>query len=129
MAKETLFTKLTSPTQPERVSPAPAFAPQVDIIEEADAVIVLADMPGVSKEKVDVVLEQGVLMIDGTVERNEGKGMRRYIEEYEVGNFHRSFTLGAGLDADNVEATMEDGVLRLVIRKEEEMKPHRIEIK
>ena len=114
---------------PERVETGPLFAPQVDIIERADSMVILADMPGVSKDKVDVVLENGVLTIEGEVEHTEQPGTHVQAREYDVGNFHRCFTVGEGLDPGGVEATMKDGVLRLVIPKAREHQAQRIEIK
>ena len=114
---------------PESVASGPIFAPQVDIIERADSMVILADMPGVSKEKVDVVLENGVLTIEGEVEHAERPGTHVHVREYDVGNFHRCFTVGEGLDPAGVEATMKDGVLRLVIPKAREHQARRIEIK
>jgi len=114
---------------PERLESGPTFVPQVDIIEKDDAIVVLADMPGVSKDDVDVVLEKGVLTIDGRVKETCREGMQRQEQEYEVGNFHRCFSVGEGLNTESVEATMQDGVLRLVIPMAERYKARRIEIK
>jgi HSP20 family molecular chaperone IbpA len=114
---------------PERVETGPLFAPQVDIIERAESMVILADMPGVSKDKVEVVLENEVLTIEGEVEQTEQPGTHVHVREYDVGNFHRCFTVGEGLDPAGVEATMKDGVLRLVIPKTRAHQARRIEIK
>jgi len=114
---------------PERMESAPTFAPQVDIIEKDDCIVVLADMPGVSKDTVDVVLEDGVLTINGRVEETPAEGLQLRRREYEVGNYHRCFSLGEGLNTEAVEASMKDGVLRLVIPLAEQYKVRRIEIK
>lgn len=115
------------PLVPEEHMEEPVFSPQVDIVEKKDSVVILADMPGVSKENVDVVLEEGVLTIEGRVEEEE-PDLELQREEYQVGTFHRRFAVGEGLDVENVEATMEDGVLRLCIAKSERYQPRRIEI-
>ena len=114
---------------PERMTSGPVFSPQVDIVEKADSIVVLADMPGVSKDNVEVVLEKGVLSIDGHVEGTAESGLSLQRQEYEVGSFHRCFSVGEGLDAEKVEATMKDGVLRLVIPKSKRYKPQRIQIR
>ena len=130
MAQETEIPKRAGEAVvPERVETGLMFTPQVDIIERSDSMVVLADMPGVPKDKVEVVLEGGVLTINGEVERAEEPATHLHVREYDVGNFHRCFTVGEGLDATSVEATMKDGVLRLVVRKAEERKARRIEIK
>jgi HSP20 family protein len=117
------------PVQPERMEYEPTFTPQVDIIEKSDSVVVLADMPGVPKENLDVTLERGTLTINGEVEAPAESGLSVDRQEYEVGNFHRCFSVGEGLDPESVEASMDNGVLRLVIPKAERYRPRRIEIK
>lgn len=116
------------PLVPEEHMEEPVFSPQVDIIEKKDSVVILADMPGVSKENVDVMLEEGVLTIEGRVEGDWPEDLELQREEYQVGSFHRRFAVGEGLDVDNVEATMEEGVLRLCIAKSERYQPRRIQI-
>ena len=91
--------------------------------------LVLADMPGVSRDDVSVVLEKGVQTMDGEVGSEEEGGLTLHIQEYEVGHYHRAFDVGEGLDPSGVEASMKDGVLRLVIPKREDLKPRRIESK
>ncbi len=115
--------------QTEAVEPEASFAPQVDVIEKRDCIQILADMPGVSRENVDATLEEGVLTISGKVEPSEEKGLSLQSGEYESGNFYRSFAVGEGLDTENVEAIMQDGVLKLNIPKSEKYKPKKIEIK
>jgi HSP20 family protein len=118
-----------SGTPAEQPASPPTFAPAVDVIETPDALVVLADVPGVTKHKADVLFEQGVLTIRGEVEKVGEPGMRLELEEYQTGNFHRSFTVGGGLDVSHVEATVKDGVLRLVIPKSAALKPRLIQIK
>ncbi len=114
----------------ERITTGPSFVPRVDVVERPESLVVLADMPGVSRDDVSVVLEKGVLTMDGEVcPEEEGGGLTLHTQEYEVGHFHRAFEVGEGLDPSGVEASMKDGVLRLVIPKREDLKPHRIEIK
>jgi HSP20 family molecular chaperone IbpA len=100
----------------------------VDVIEKPDALEVLADVPGATKESCDVVLEQGRLTIQAEVEEAEEPDMTLERREYDVGSYYRSFALGRGLDAEGVEATFQNGVLRLLIPKGEAYKPRRIEI-
>ncbi len=113
----------------ERITTGPSFAPRVDVLEKPDSPVVLADMPGVSRDDVSVVLEKGVQTMDGEVGSEEEGGLTLHIQEYEVGHYHRAFDVGEGLDPSGVEASMKDGVLRLVIPKREDLKPRRIESK
>ena len=114
---------------PEYVSPGPTFAARVDIIEKQDAMLILADLPGVATQNVDVMLEKGVLTIDGKAESPQEPGMNLDREEYEVANFHRCFSVGEGLDGSKVEALVKDGVLRLTIPKSEQYRVRRVEVK
>ena len=114
---------------PEHVSSGPKFSARVDVIEKPHAALILVDMPGVPKNKVDVVLDKGVLTINGEAASAHEPGMRLEREEYEVGNFHRCFSVGEGLDASGVEATMKDGILRLLIPKSGQYAARRIEVK
>ena len=115
--------------EPERMSPGPTFMPEVDIIEKADAIVILADMPGVTRDKLDMTLEEGVLSINATVDEAEEEGMSLDRRDYESGSYHRCFTVGEGMDPEGVEATIKDGVLRVTIPKTPKYKPRRIEIR
>ena len=107
------------------------WSPSVDIEEEDDKYLIKADLPGVDKENIDVKLENGVLSIRGekTTESETGKGTKRHRTERFHGSFARSFTLPEAVKADQVEASYKDGVLSLVIPKQEEIKPKSIDIK
>jgi HSP20 family molecular chaperone IbpA len=129
MSEEAQVTKKEEPVLPERMETRAVFEPQVDIIEKADSVVVLADMPGVAPQNVEAVLEKGVLRIHGDVEAPQTGELRLRRQEYEVGDFRRVFRVGEGLSSEGIEATMRDGVLRLVIPKSEQYRPRRIEVK
>ncbi len=104
------------------------YVPQVDIVEKAEGIEILADMPGVSKENVDAVIEEGVLTIKGRVTPPYEEDLSDERREYDYGNFYRSFAIGDGLDAENIGAAMKDGVLTLTIPKSEKFKPKKIDI-
>ena len=130
MTDEIQITSGEPPAEPaQHASSRPTFAPQVDIIEKPDAVVILADIPGVTKDRVEVVLERGVLTIRADATGGDQEGMSLDLAEYEAGDFYRSFTVGRGLDATNVEGAVKDGVLRLVIPKSAQYKPRRIEVR
>ncbi len=130
MSDETRVSKPERETVvPEPVESEPTYSPAVDIIEKADSVAILADMPGVSRDDVEVVLEKGVLSIDARLGESRTVGMKLQRQEFELGSFHRCFSVGEGLDPEGIEATMKDGVLRLVIPMAERYQPRRIEIK
>lgn len=133
MAEETDVARTDDevPVVPREDEDVPVFSPQVDIVENEESVEIVADMPGVSKDDVDILMEKGVLTITGRQKEERLPEMDLRRQEYEVGDFHRRFALGEGLDLENTEnvsASMDDGVLRLTIPKSEQFKPRQIEI-
>jgi HSP20 family protein len=105
-----------------------AAMPAVDIFEDASAITLLADMPGVSRERLDVRLDGDTLVIDGTVEIPTQTGMSALWAEINVPRFRRMFTLSRELDTARVEANMKDGVLTLRIPKQAQAQPRRIAV-
>jgi HSP20 family protein len=103
----------------ERTRARPAFVPRTDIYETNDSIEVVADMPGVNENTLDITVEQNVLTISGYVEPVEYDGYRQAYSEYRVGDYQRSFTLSGQIDRDKIEATVSGGVLRLHLPKVE----------
>jgi HSP20 family molecular chaperone IbpA len=104
------------------------WIPQVDIIENRDAIIVRADLPGVNKGDVDIDVREGVLSLSATVKPTPENWQPVY-SEYQIGGYSRRFSLGHQIDQGKITADMENGVLSLVLPKAEEHKPRRIEIR
>ncbi len=102
----------------------------VDIYSDDDHIYLEAELPGLNKEDVTVSVENGTLTIEGrkTHETIENDHVHHLQERY-FGSFSRNFTLPVGVDAKKVEATMKDGVLRVVLNKHGRAKPKRIEVK
>ncbi len=100
----------------------------VDIREEDDSIMVEAELPGFKREEIDVNLDQGILSISAERKSEEEKG-KEHLNERRFTRVERSFTLPAAVDESNVDAKLEDGVLRLRMPKGEEAKPKRIEVK
>ena len=105
----------------------PVF-PAVDVFEDAGGITVLADMPGVRKEGLDVKLDGDNLSIEGRVELDLPSEMRALWAEVSVPRFQRSFTLSRELDASRIEANLKDGVLTLRLPKQAQAQPRRIEV-
>ncbi|RMG55892.1 MAG: Hsp20/alpha crystallin family protein [Acidobacteria bacterium] len=108
----------------------PTMELAVDIYEEPDAILIEADLPGLTRDEVKVSVEDNVLTIEGErkLEHEDKKENYRRIER-SYGLFSRSFTLPWSVDADKVEATFKDGVLRIRLPKREEARPKQIEVK
>jgi HSP20 family protein len=116
-------------TGAEATRAQPSFLPYTDIYEREDAIIVEAQMPGVSPEAVEVNLEGNELTIAGRVDKAPIEGHELSYAEYEVGDYERKFRIAVPVDADNIDATMKNGVLHVVLPKAEEARPHKIEVK
>jgi len=103
-------------------------SPAVDIFEDAGGITLLADMPGVAKDRLDVKLDGDNLSIEGSVEMNLPSEMRALWAEVNVPRFRRSFTLSRELDATRIEANLKDGVLTLRVPKQAHAQPRRIQV-
>jgi len=114
---------------PERMPPRPVFLPPADIYETRDHIVVLAEMPGVAADGVDITLERRVLTIPGRGAANDHAGYQRVHNEFIEGDYERVFTLSENIDRDHIEATLKDGVLHLVLPKAETAKARKIELK
>ncbi len=108
---------------------ARVMVPPVDIYETDEGLILLADMPGVSRETLEVKVEDNVLHLRGEIAETPGEEVRPEYVEVRGKEYYRAFTLGPEFDQDRIEATLNQGVLRLFIPKLESEKPKRIEIK
>jgi HSP20 family protein len=105
------------------------FAPDVDVVENPDNVEVRCDLPGVSKDDIDVSISGNTLMIKGEKKgEEEKKDARVYRKESWYGSFQRNIPLPSEVDAEKVDAQMKDGVLSLSIPKKEEAKQKQINV-
>jgi HSP20 family protein len=121
--------KEEAPAKAERVRPGRVFLPAVDIFETPEQLVLMADMPGVAGDKLNLDLKENHLIISGEVAPPLGAGETMLAQEYYTGDFHREFQLGSLIDQSKIEATMKDGVLHLVMPKVEKAKPRKIEVK
>ena len=114
-------------TKPAESNQRPV-SPAVDIFEDAGGITLLADMPGVSKERLDVKLDGDNLSVEGGVELDAPAEMRALWAEVNVPRFRRTFTLSRELDTGRIEANLKDGVLALRVPKLAHAQPRRIEV-
>jgi HSP20 family molecular chaperone IbpA len=112
----------------EQTAPIRYYVPTTDIFETEDALTVVMDLPGVSKQNVDVNVENDVLRIEARIDPSKYEGMEPLYTEYNVGHFARSFTLSSKIDQQQISAQLEDGVLTLTLKKAKEAMPRRISI-
>lgn len=106
-----------------------SWAPPVDVLEEKDGIRIHAELPGVKPEDVQISIENNVLSISGTKQQQteeKTEQVRRFERTY--GSFARTFTLPATVDAANIKATYENGVLTVNLPKVEQAKPRQIPV-
>jgi HSP20 family molecular chaperone IbpA len=117
-------------TQVERSRAGRTYAPNVDIIEEKDKWLVVADVPGARAENIDIQYEQGQLTINASVPPRRQESETHYlVREYGIGDYHRCFRLGEGVDAGRIEADVSNGVLTVHLPKSEAVLPKKIAVK
>jgi HSP20 family protein len=104
-----------------------AFSPAVDVRANEDEIVLVADVPGVKKEDLEVTLEDGVLTIKGQ-RRYEGSDKEKVWLGRSYGAFERSFTLPETVDAERLTADLADGVLTIRIAQQPKAKPKKITI-
>ena len=113
----------------EATRPGFYFQPAVDILENPNEIVVLADMPGVPPDGVEVDVEGDELRIEGRVRPEDYEGLKPLHVEYNVGGFYRRFTLGEQIDRDRIEAQLKDGVLVLKLPKAEHTRPRKVAVR
>jgi HSP20 family protein len=105
------------------------WAPAVDIKELPDKFVLVADIPGVKPEDIDVHMEAGVLTVKGEKEseaKTEKEGYKRIERSY--GSFYRRFSLPDSADGEAISANYKHGVLEITIPKREAIKPKKINV-
>jgi HSP20 family protein len=103
------------------------WSPAIDVYQDKDQFTVVAEVPGLKKEDLNLSLHDGVLTISGERKREE-KPEQGFRSERFVGRFQRSITLPASVDPKKVKASYKDGLLKVVLPKSEEAKPKQIEV-
>lgn len=121
---------MSDTTTPERED-APQrflFNPPIDIHETGDGLVLEADLPGVSLRTLDLQVENNKLTLYGRVETKLPADARAVHQEYNVGDFLRSFILSDNVDHDRITAKLSNGVLRVELPRVGESRPRRIEV-
>jgi len=107
----------------------PAMTPRVDVLEDGTGITLIADLPGVSREALDIHVEGDSLTIEGQVSPATPEAMEATYAEVRVPRYRRMFTLSRELDGNRIEAQLKDGVLRLRIPKQDHAQPRRVQVK
>ena len=115
-------------TDAEQTRPGVVYTPDVDIFESDTDITLLADMPGVNTDNLNIDLRDDVLTLTGDAITDVGDTEKPVIVEYGVGKYHRQFTLSEVVDQAKITAELKDGVLRLVLPKVEKAAPRKITV-
>jgi HSP20 family molecular chaperone IbpA len=112
----------------ERTRNGTIYTPRFDIVETDDELVLYGDLPGVTKDDLDVRFENGELTVQGKVASRHTEHEFLY-GEYGIGDFHRSFSINETIDAEKISAELHNGVLTLHLPKVETAKPRKIAVK
>ena len=115
--------QLQQPQQQQRVVP-----PGVDLFEDESGITLLADMPGVSKDNLELNIDGDTLVVEGAMQLPTPEGLETIYAEVRVPRYRRSFRLTRELDTAKIDAKIKDGVLTLRIPKQAAAQPRRIEV-
>jgi len=109
--------------------PEIVLRPPADIFEDAEGITLQLDMPGVSKDRLEIQAEKSNLVIEGSAQIDMPQGMEALYAEVRSTLFRRSFTLSSELEAEKIDASLKDGVLTLRVPKRAELRPRKIEVR
>jgi HSP20 family molecular chaperone IbpA len=127
-AKTDVTTSQAARAQDPREGTA-TLRPLVNVFEDADGITLEADMPGVSKDRLQLQVDQDSLLIEGDVHFTMPDGMEALHADVRATRYSRSFALSRELETENIDARLKDGVLRLRIPKRAEVRPRKIELR
>lgn len=114
---------------PETRQDVVTLRPPADIFEGEDGITLLLDMPGVSRERLNIQSDRNTLSVEGDVEIDMPEDTESLHADVRATHYRRTFSVsGEQLDMDKVEANLKDGVLRIHLPKRAEVRPRRIEV-
>jgi HSP20 family molecular chaperone IbpA len=113
----------------EQTIPGLVFTPAVDIFETEKDITLLADMPGVKANDLTIDLRDNTLTLSADIAPVDNSDEEAVLVEYETGRYYRQFTLSEIINQGNIDAKLNDGVLRLTLPKVEKATPKKIAVK
>jgi HSP20 family molecular chaperone IbpA len=126
--KQAVATKAPGQELQQQAQPQRSVLPAVDIFEDETGITLLADMPGVPKDRLELKVEGDELLIEGDVQAPTPDKLEAVYAEVRIPRFRRSFTLTRELDSTQVDASLKDGVLTVRIPKQAHAQPRRIPV-
>lgn len=119
----------TTERRSSNAAPQKFFLPAVDVLETRDELVLVADMPGVSPESLDVTVEEGILTIIGRVGPSVGESREAIQREFLRGDYYRQFRVPREFLTDRMDASLKAGVVTIRIPREERSKPRKIPVR
>ncbi len=123
------MTTVTAERQSTDTSARQVVRPLVDIVESADEILLVVEMPGVDEKSADISLDKNILTIRGTASFSPPEGFEEVYTEWVPVDFERAFTVSDEISRDGIEATMKNGLLTLRLPKQAEAGTQKIRIK
>jgi len=120
--------EITASENGERTRECMCFVPRADIFETDENIYLVVDVPGTDENSIDITIEKNVLTLNAYIEAEDLEGYGLNLNEYEIGDYQRSFRLSNAIDRDKIQASVKDGVLRLQLPKAGEAKTRKIEV-
>jgi HSP20 family protein len=121
--------KQTGSSGVQQREPEVVLRPPVDIYEDAEGIRLMADMPGVSRERLAIEVDKDMLVIEGDARIDMSEGMEALHADVRSTRYRRSFTLSGELETGQIDASLRDGVLSVRIPKRAEVRPRKIEVR
>ncbi|MBX9691370.1 MAG: Hsp20/alpha crystallin family protein [Cyanobacteria bacterium] len=121
--------EVMSRDEAEQTRPQKLYTPATDIHETKEQLVLLADMPGVNQDGVEITLEQNILTIYGHVDAPEFPGYSLAYAEYGMGGYRRVFALSNEIDREGIQASVKNGVLKLILPKSKRAMPRKITVR
>jgi HSP20 family molecular chaperone IbpA len=106
-----------------------AMTPAVNIFEDGEGISMLADIPGVSRDRLNIQVDSDSLTVEGKAEIPMPEGMEAVYADVRSTLYRRSFSLSSELDVERIDASLKDGLLTVRIPKREKFKPRKIEVR
>lgn len=129
MVEHAIQSKENSCCTPVKADRRQTWTPPVDVLETKDEVLLIADVPGVAADGLDIQIENGLLTIEARVMPRHENEPTYLLREHGAKVFARSFNIGDGVNSEAITADIRDGRLTLHLPKAEAAKPRKIEVK
>jgi HSP20 family molecular chaperone IbpA len=116
-------------TEVQKREPERVLRPPVDIFEDAEGITLIADMPGVSKDRLNLQVDRDSLIVEGEAQIDMPEEMEALYADVHSTRYRRSFALSSELETGGIDAGLKDGVLRVRIPKRPEVRPRKIDVR